>query len=220
MTYITTQSYGEAPVRARDSGPAPAATRARATDTIRTRSPGSPGKVIEVPPICIGKPDFRLDRFLFDKATLRRDETRNHFCEIDCIAREIVRRWSTPNPVRHVCLVGHTDEIGAPGYNFDLGKRRARAVKDELCNALQYHARCANRQDIFATLTIAVTSAGEHDPRVARTTGAARELNRRVHVYLFTDPSPGEMCPAPPAPRPPPVMAASRGASAQRRAPV
>lgn len=153
--------------------------------------------------ICTGKPDFVIDRFVFDHATLRKDEDENHFCEVDCIAREILNRWVTgrPRPVRHVCLMGHTDDIGQASYNMDLGWDRADAVRTELCKALLYHAQCANRLDIFRTLTIAVGSAGETAKRDPGTSANSRERNRRVAVYLQDFPSEGEKCLGPPPPR-------------------
>jgi outer membrane protein OmpA-like peptidoglycan-associated protein len=147
--------------------------------------------------ICTGKPDFIIDRFVFDSAALRKDLDENHYCEIDCIAREILKRFVTglPRRIRHVCLMGHTDDIGQPSYNMDLGWDRAEEVRKELCKALLYHAECQRRVDIFHTLTMAVGSAGETARRFPATSADARDRNRRVAVYLQDFDSDGLKCP-------------------------
>lgn len=147
--------------------------------------------------VCAGKSFAVLDQFHFDKSALRRDAGKDHFAQVDAIAREVVLRWTAARPVRSICLQGHTDFIGKDPYNVDLGERRARAVKDELCKALVHHALLARRPDIPAKMTIAVTSMGESDPVAPGSSPAARARNRRVNVYLLTEQVPGERCVAP-----------------------
>ncbi len=162
-----------------------------------------PGGVIEIPPvvICTGKPFDTLDQFSFDSFTLRKDPTKDHFAQVDAIAREIVARWLKSQPVLSVCLVGHTDDAGARAYNFGLGERRAKAVKKALCAALVKESNKAGRGDIPGKMTFAVTSSGEDDPATRSRTPIARGTNRRVQVFLLADKVPGETCDSP---RPPP----------------
>jgi peptidoglycan hydrolase-like protein with peptidoglycan-binding domain len=162
-----------------------------------------PGGVIEIPPvvICAGKPFDTLDQFSTDSFALRKDRTKDHFAQVDAIAREIVARWLKSKPVLSVCLVGHTDDVGTRAYNFGLGERRARAVKNALCAALVKESNKAGRGDIPGKMTFAVTSSGEDDPATRSRTPVARATNRRVQVFLLADKVPGETCDSPrPAP--------------------
>jgi outer membrane protein OmpA-like peptidoglycan-associated protein len=162
---------------------------------------GAPERAQELQPgplvICSGKSFAVLDQFHFDKSALRRDAGKDHFAQVDAIAREVVLRWTAAKPVGSICLQGHTDFIGKDPYNVDLGERRARAVKDELCKALVHHALLARRPDIPGKMTIAVTSMGESDPVAPGSSPAARARNRRVAVYLLTEQVPGERCAVP-----------------------
>lgn len=167
------------------------------------KPPGAPGRsVIEIPPvvICTGKPDAVLDEFGFDAASLRKDARKDHFAQIDAIAREIVARWLRSKPVLSVCLVGHTDPVGSRSYNFELGVRRSRAVKDALCVALAKESAKQGRPDIPGKMTIAVTSSGEDDPVSRGRTPRDATLNRRVQVFLLDEPVPGEACAQPQPP--------------------
>ena len=147
----------------------------------------APGGTITLPPtvICGGEPYTSLDNFIFGKSTLRKDAIRNHPAQIEAIAREIRNRAARRRPVPTVCIVGRTDFVGAPDFNFTLGLLRARSVKDALCKALGAHAN---------TMTFVVNSLGEADPTPSGASEAARARNRRVDVFLLSRRAPGERC--------------------------
>jgi hypothetical protein len=147
--------------------------------------------------ICTGKPNYIVSRFEYKKWNLRDDLWEKHRCIIDCIAREVVASWVDimRKPIRHVCLMGHTDFHGRDDYNMQLGRARANTVRTELCKALMYHAECKQRLDILTKLTIAAGTAGKTAPRDPRKTDEGRERNRRVEVYLQDFPSEGRKCP-------------------------
>ena len=135
--------------------------------------------------ICGGKPFAVLDHFIFDKSTLRNDWTRNHPAQVNAIAREIVRRAAKRKPAPSVCIVGHTDVSGRLDYNYGLGLRRAKTVKEALCKALGKHA---------SSMTFVVNSMGETDPAHPGNRPAARASNRRVDVHLLSERVRGEGC--------------------------
>jgi hypothetical protein len=145
-------------------------------------------KPIEIGPvvICGGKPFAVLDAFRFNVSALRRDGVRDHPAQILVVAREILRRRATGNPVLSVCIVGHTDFFGSVDYNYLLGLRRARAVKDALCRVLGGRA---------GPITFVVNSMGKTDPVTKDTTPAARARNRRVDIHLImSERLKGERC--------------------------
>jgi hypothetical protein len=135
--------------------------------------------------ICGGTPFAKLDNFVFGKFTLRKDAIRNHPAQIDAIASEIISRATKGRPVPTVCIVGHTDYIGRLDFNYELGLRRARSVKDALCKKLGKYA---------TNMTFVVNSLGETDPSPSGTTSATRDLNRRVEVFLLSERLEGERC--------------------------
>jgi outer membrane protein OmpA-like peptidoglycan-associated protein len=135
--------------------------------------------------ICGGTPFDKLDNFVFGQWTLRKDRIRDHPAQIDAIAREIISRARRGRPVPTVCIVGHTDYVGAVDSNYELGLRRAKSVKDELCKKL---GRYAN------PMTFVVNSLGETDPSPSGTSTRARDLNRRVEVFLLSERLEGERC--------------------------
>jgi outer membrane protein OmpA-like peptidoglycan-associated protein len=45
---------------------------------------------------------------------------------------DVLARWLKRYPDQHLVIEGHTDILGARGYNIDLGKRRADAVREHL----------------------------------------------------------------------------------------
>jgi outer membrane protein OmpA-like peptidoglycan-associated protein len=147
----------------------------------KARRPTDLGEIV----ICGGKPFAVLDHFIFDKSTLRNDSTRNHPAQVNAIAREIVRRTAKRKPVPSVCIVGHTDVTGRRNYNYGLGLRRAKTVKEVLCKALGKHA---------SSMTFAVSSMGETEPANPGNTPAARASNRRVDVHLLSERVRGESC--------------------------
>jgi hypothetical protein len=64
-------------------------------------------------------PALVLDQFDFDKPDLKPF----HLPPLKSLAASLVRR---PPPLVHI--VGHTDRVGTPAYNFGLGMRRAPEV--------------------------------------------------------------------------------------------
>lgn len=145
--------------------------------------------------ICTGKPDYALSRFCYNSWFLRDDMWERHRWEIQGIARDVIDRWNTMRRVKHICLMGHTDFHGPDDYNFQLGRARANTVRDALCEALMYIAKCRNQLDILTKLTIACGTAGKTVPRAPGKSDEARACNRRVDVYLQTFDSEGRKCP-------------------------
>ncbi len=160
------------------------------------RVPGAgPGRITKIPVIITGgKPFAILDQFSFDSSALRKDSSKDHYAQIDAIARKIVSRWLSSKPVHSVCIDGHTDDVGGREYNYNLGKRRARTVKNALCYALWKQSIAAGRKDIPAKMTFVVNSYGEDDPLTHKRTPVARAKNRRVEVFLLSEKVPGESC--------------------------
>ncbi len=69
---------------------------------------------------------------------------------------------------------GHTDDMGSDGYNEELSRKRASAVK-------MYLATQGVHPD-----SVRVYGYGEKIPVVKETTGQARALNRRVEFRITT----------------------------------
>ncbi|WP_108258048.1 OmpA family protein [Mangrovicoccus ximenensis] len=75
-------------------------------------------------------------------------------------------------PDTSVQIIGHTDNTGAAGYNFDLSNRRAGAVAGVLVNAGVAGGR------------ITSTGRGEDQPVASNLTPEGRAQNRRVEVII------------------------------------
>ncbi|MCL2737367.1 MAG: OmpA family protein [Alphaproteobacteria bacterium] len=102
--------------------------------------------------------------------------------------RQIIRNLvDTANRHKNVkiSVVGHTDTVGSPNYNFALGGRRAEAVRNELI-----------KSGIPASQIIALSS-GMNNLRVPTGPGVKNAENRRVRVVREThwtdNPSPNAM---------------------------
>lgn len=92
-------------------------------------------------------------------------------------------------PYRYL-VAGHTDAVGDPGYNLDLSRRRAHAVRDHLVSA-------------FPIDPDRLKAVGFGDRRLKRPDEPTAAINRRVEVILIlpvarrrgpdggTDPRPG-----------------------------
>jgi outer membrane protein OmpA-like peptidoglycan-associated protein len=93
-----------------------------------------PARHVNMPPMTIRVRPFRvLHQFEFDRSILRPF----HLPLIQITAQHVVASWNTPQPIRTIRLVGHTDPIGAEPYNVELGRRRTLEVKGALINAIE-----------------------------------------------------------------------------------
>ena len=89
----------------------PVAPSGVTTGGLRQRQP------MVFPPTTIRvQPFFVLDRFLHNQARLMPF----HTPMIDRLASHVVASWRTPQPVRTIRLVGHTDPTGREAYNWPL----------------------------------------------------------------------------------------------------
>lgn len=75
-------------------------------------------------------------------------------------------------PLANVVVTGHTDTMGTPQANYELGLKRASAVRNLLIRAGLDPAR------------IDVSSLGETDPLVRTADGTAEPRNRRVDIAV------------------------------------
>jgi outer membrane protein OmpA-like peptidoglycan-associated protein len=73
-----------------------------------------------------------------------------------------------------ITIIGHTDSLGAEGYNQQLSERRAVAVREQLVTL----GVPANRLRAFGR--------GELEPRADNGNDAGRQLNRRVEIMVQT----------------------------------
>lgn len=81
-------------------------------------------------------------------------------------------------PARHVLIEGYTDNVGAPGYNEALSRRRAEAVDSALAGMG------------VASQRMATAGYGEEFPIAANSSETNRALNRRVEVYIAENDQP------------------------------
>jgi OOP family OmpA-OmpF porin len=77
------------------------------------------------------------------------------------------------NTDREVLVEGHTDSVGAEGYNLDLSQRRAEAVRGFLV------------QNGIESARTAVRGFGEARPVTTNDNEAGRQQNRRVEVVIL-----------------------------------
>jgi outer membrane protein OmpA-like peptidoglycan-associated protein len=75
-------------------------------------------------------------------------------------------------PFPDVAVVGHTDTTGTPPANYELGLRRANAIRRSLINAQ------------IAASVIEATSHGEADPLIKTADGVLEPRNRRVEITV------------------------------------
>lgn len=130
-------------------------------------------------------PFLRLDRFVFDKASL----TDRLADMVGKFGNAVAQSFASAQPVESIRLVGHTDSTGSETYNFGLGDRRANTVAAALRNQLKSFA---GRVSI-----VVEKSPGEREPVADNRTGEGQALNRRVDVFVKT------AAPPPPPPKPP-----------------
>lgn len=107
--------------------------------------------------------------FDFDKT-----EVRSEFLPRLQHAAEVLKK----NPqITRVIIAGHTDNIGTPEYNLDLGRRRAQSVRNILVGSGVARDR------------LEIQSYGETRPIGPNDTAEGRARNRRVEIHI------GEMPP-------------------------
>lgn len=103
--------------------------------------------------------------FDYDKATLRPD------------AMPIIGKLEVflkQNPRFNIRLEGHTDDRGTREYNYDLSRRRAQSVQNELYRrGIELHR-------------VTAIGYGEERSIASNETAAGRQMNRRVEVIIPT----------------------------------
>ena len=72
-----------------------------------------------------------------------------------------------------VQVVGHTDNVGDAGYNYDLSERRARSVAGVLISSGVSSSR------------IQTFGRGEDQPKASNLTPEGRQQNRRVEIVIL-----------------------------------
>ena len=142
---------------------------------------------IRIPPKREGEQLWVLDHFEFAKATL----TNAHKDEIRAISGFIKTRQGTPNQVRYIDIIGHTDPVGSNADNYRLGCLRAWSVTKQLKQDLGW--------PLNTKLAFRIASLGEMRP-VPPGCGDARKVpgnnvqsvpcddasSRRVEVSLYS----------------------------------
>ena len=83
-----------------------------------------------------------------------------------------VARSLNNNPNSSVSVIGHTDNVGDAGYNFDLSQRRAQAVASVLISGG------------VAPQRIRSIGRGEDAPIASNLTAEGRQQNRRVEIVI------------------------------------
>lgn len=75
-----------------------------------------------------------------------------------------------------VVVAGHTDTVGDPAYNYELGQRRAAAV-----------ARYLSTHKELAGIQVIPVSYGETAPLDKNSSARGRAANRRVEILVYRD---------------------------------
>ena len=100
--------------------------------------------------------------FLFDKD----ESTAESLAQFDRIKAELAAR-----PAPEVVVIGHTDRVGAVGYNDALSLKRAESVRSTLVAAgIRAHIETAGR--------------GEREPAVPTADEVTEPRNRRVEIMV------------------------------------
>lgn len=111
------------------------------------------------------KPKALLIYFEFNKANFKADpQTENSISEF--------RKWIERYPEYKLSVTGHTDLVGTPEYNQNLGMKRANEVRKYLI------------AKGIADQKIDVLSVGETQPSADYITSDGRRLNRKVEVLI------------------------------------
>ncbi|MBB4080997.1 outer membrane protein OmpA-like peptidoglycan-associated protein [Lewinella aquimaris] len=133
-------------------------------DTGRVVAGGGAGAEAEV--IQLSSTEFKL-RFPFNS------ETETISPEVDAYLAEMARNIARGKG--RVRIVGHTDDIGTPADNLNLGRRRAEFVKSLLVS-----------QGVPAD-RIEVSSRGESQPEATNGTEEGRRRNRRAVITFLPE---------------------------------
>ncbi|MFN8240225.1 MAG: OmpA family protein [Bacteroidales bacterium] len=104
--------------------------------------------------------NFDFDKFAFDSKN------------VPDTSVAAFKAWLDKYPSSSLTVTGHTDFIGTPEYNTDLGLTRAKALHDYLAG-----------KGIPAERMI-VTSAGETQPVAPHVTSDGRMKNRRTEIAI------------------------------------
>lgn len=136
-----------------------------------------------------------LDDYYLGKWPLR---SKHKYWILKYFVPKILQSWKTSKPIRTIMLVGHADETGEQAFNYNLGLKRAKEVRELILKTL-------NQKDpgLASKINILTYSQGECWPVVKNAQRNAR--NRRVEVWAISEvylPTPG---PTPPNPTPPPT---------------
>ena len=103
--------------------------------------------------------------FDFDKSKFKTDP------QIDSSIGEF-KKWLEKYPDYKLHVIGHTDFIGSPDYNLDLGLERAQIIQKYL-----------EAQGVGADKIVA-SSRGEETPVADLITSKGRAMNRRTEITL------------------------------------
>jgi outer membrane protein OmpA-like peptidoglycan-associated protein/cell wall-associated NlpC family hydrolase len=122
------------------------------------------------PCAALDKPCQTLDKFEFDSDKLSPE----HELKLIDIAKCVLARRKSADPVASMLIVGHTDAMGTEKYNQALGQRRAERVKSHMVNRLEEMQPGSSKGIVFV-----VDTGGEAEP-----TGGTAEHNRRVEICL------------------------------------
>ena len=145
-----------------DGVPAPAAPAPVAAPAAPAAAP-APAPVVPVAP-ATEKVSFAADAFFdFDKATLKPEGK----AKLDDLTEKV--KGIT---LGVIIAVGHTDSVGADGYNQKLSEKRAQAVKDYLTSKGTDASR------------VYVEGKGEKQPVADNKSAEGRAKNRRVEIEV------------------------------------
>lgn len=145
-----------------DGVPAPVAPAPVAAPAAPAAAP-APAPVVPVAP-ATEKVSFAADAFFdFDKATLKPEGK----AKLDDLSDKV--KGIT---LEVIIAVGHTDSVGADGYNQKLSEKRAQAVKDYLTSKGTDASR------------VYVEGKGEKQPVADNKSSDGRAKNRRVEIEV------------------------------------
>jgi outer membrane protein OmpA-like peptidoglycan-associated protein len=103
--------------------------------------------------------------FEFDKARFKTDP------KIDSSISEF-KKWLEKYPDYKLLVIGHTDFVGTPDYNIDLGLQRAQIIQKYL------------ESQGISSEKIVTSSRGEENPVADLITREGRAKNRRTEITI------------------------------------